>query len=78
VEKIDRSNLKRACSACRIKAGSNEDDRDMAARGRQVALQLKSTHAWHMRVNNQARGVVQAFGPKKLLRRREDLDGKAG
>lgn len=63
--------------ACFIKGSSNEDDRNVTAGGCQVTLQFKPTHAGHIRIDDQARGVAYALRSEKFLRRGEDFDRKA-
>lgn len=47
----------------------DEDDRDAAARGRQLLLQLQSVHAGHLHINDETCGVVQMAKAEKALGR---------
>src|SRR6266478_8439627 len=60
-----------------IRAGGDKNDRNAITGTRQTTLQLKSTHAWHMHVNNKARHVAQAAEKQEFFARSEDLNGKA-
>ena len=65
--------LQGTCPVRLIRGSSNEDDRNVTAGGCQVTLQFKPTHAGHIRIDNQARGVADALRSEKFLRRGEDF-----
>jgi hypothetical protein len=67
------------CSPTRFFAvvSSNTNDRNAAARGSQLALQLQSIHAGHPYLNDQAGSAFEFPGAKKLFSRFKRRRSKA-
>jgi hypothetical protein len=56
---------------------SDEDDRYSASLGLKLRLQLKTGHARHANIGDQARSLASGFGPQELFRRAEAKRGQA-
>ena len=55
----------------------DEDDRNLLPSALQFPLQLRSGHPRHADVEDQTIGLLDVFGGKELLRRRERMRGEA-
>jgi len=60
-----------------IVVSGDENDRNAAACGSEVALELQSIHAWHLYVNNETRGIVQLARPQETFGRFKGCRSKA-
>jgi hypothetical protein len=60
-----------------IVVSGDENDRNAAALGSQVALELQSIHAWHLHVNDETRGIAQLVRPQEDVGRFKGCRSKA-
>src|SRR5437764_14769581 len=63
----ERSALKRALLNALLRIAGDEINRSAMAACRQMALQVDPTHAWHLHVRDQARGIAHAARLEKRL-----------
>jgi len=60
-----------------VSLSGNEDDRNLLPGKLQFSLEIRSGHAWHGDVENQAPRLIDVVGREKCFRRAERLDRKA-
>ena len=74
-QKANCSGLHRSREGALLWKGRDEDERHVLAAGKQVSLQLDTTHGRHADIGNHTRHAVQALGLQELLGRRKRKDG---